>query len=491
MRKASSLLSPALRVIRNPHFWFVVVMLVIGVIFHYPQQILSTESPSLFPSPDITRHAVERVFFLLPITYAGFILGIKGGLSSLVLALAIMLPRIFLLSQYPVDALLETGSIIVIGGMVNLWFHMHRRNIIQRKSVEEMLTKIIDGSSISAFVINKQHKVTHWNTAIEALSSVKKDEIIGADKQWEAFYTEKRPTMADLIVDGAQANEIEAYYQDKCKKSDLIADAYEAEDFFPALGGDGKWLHFTASPIKDSRGEVISAIETLQDVTERKSAEENLHYYLQEITRAQEEERKRIARELHDSTAQNLIALLHQLENLLVDETKLPVRDAKALWKLHERIRDILQETRRFSRDLMPSILDDLGLLPALEWITGELKSEYGVETSLKIVGSERRLPQEAELLVFRIVQEALRNVAKHAQASKAEVVIEFRENGMTVTVSDDGIGFQLPEQLGALPHIGKLGLAGMQERARLLGGSLRLKSELGTGTTVFVEIPI
>ena len=85
----------------------------------------------------------------------------------------------------------------------------------------EMLTRIIDGSPIPSFVINKQHKVTHWNTASEALSGIKREEIIGTDKQWRAFYTEKRPVMADLIVDGAPASDIEVFYQDKCKRSDL------------------------------------------------------------------------------------------------------------------------------------------------------------------------------------------------------------------------------------------------------------------------------
>jgi two-component system sensor histidine kinase DegS len=146
---------------------------------------------------------------------------------------------------------------------------------------------------------------------------------------------------------------------------------------------------------------------------------------------------------------------------------------------------------RKFSRDLRPSILDDLGLLPALEWITGELKNEYGVETSLELVGSEKRLSQEAELLLFRIVQEALRNIAKHAQASRAEVTVEFDERKIAVTIRDNGIGFQPPENLGALPYKGKLGLAGMQERVQLLGGSLKLDSESGKGTTVFVEAPI
>jgi PAS domain-containing protein len=107
------------------------------------------------------------------------------------------------------------------------------RDITERKNMEEMLTKIIDGSSIASFVINKQHKVTYWNTAIEALSGIKKGEIIGTDGQWKAFYTENRPVMADLIVDRASADEIEVYYRNKCKKSLLIDGAYEAEGFFP------------------------------------------------------------------------------------------------------------------------------------------------------------------------------------------------------------------------------------------------------------------
>ena len=142
--------------------------------------------------------------------------------------------------------------------------------------MEKMLARVIDASSIPAFVVNKQHKVTHWNTAIEALSGIKREEIIGTDEQWKAFYTEKRPVMADLILSGAAKDEVELFYRGKCKKSYLIDDAYEAEDFFPALGRDGKWLHFTASPIRDNSGEIIGAIETLEDITERKQAEEQL-----------------------------------------------------------------------------------------------------------------------------------------------------------------------------------------------------------------------
>jgi signal transduction histidine kinase len=129
--------------------------------------------------------------------------------------------------------------------------------------------------------------------------------------------------------------------------------------------------------------------------------------------------------------------------------------------------------------------------MPALEWLTGELTKEYGVKTSLKVTGSERRFSPEAELILFRIVQEALRNIAKHAQATKAEVKVEFDKHKVQATINDDGVGFELPQSLGDLVQTGKLGLAGMQERVQLLGGSLKLKSEVGGGTTIVARVPI
>lgn len=491
MHISSGLLSSVRKVIRSPHFWAVLVLFAIGVILHYPEQLTPWGATTISSLLGTTRHTAERVFFLIPITYASFIFGIRGGVASLVAAGFIMLPRAIFISEVPADAILESIGVIIVGGVVNLWFYMHRKNIAQRRSIEEALVRIIDGSSIPSFVINKQHQVTHWNTAIEALTGIKREEIIGTDEQWRAFYHDKRPVMADLIVDGASENEIASYYKDGYKKSRLIDGAYEAEDWFSTPGKSRQCHHFTASPIRNNDGEITGAIETLQNITERKKAEENLRYYLQEITKAQEEERKRIARELHDSSAQNLIALLHQLDNLLTDKTKLPVSEAKALWGFYEQIRDTLQEVRRFSRDLRPSVLDDLGLLPALEWVTEDLKSTYWIEVDLKVLGDERRLFPETELLLFRIVQEALRNIAKHAEATRAEVEVKFDEDRVTVTISDNGKGFKPPESLGALTPTGKLGLAGMQERVQLLGGRLKLESKPGKGTKIFVEAPV
>ncbi len=228
-----------------------------------------------------------------------------------------------------------------------------------------------------------------------------------------------------------------------------------------------------------------------RDITEEKQMQENMRLYIQQITRAQEKESSRIARELHDSTAQELIALLHQVEGLLRDRAKLPLSEAKALWRIHEQIKGILQEVRYFSRDLRPSILDDLGLRAALEWLVEQLETEHKVECHLIVVGQERRLASETEVMIFRIVQEAIRNIGKHSQASKAEVTVKFEQKETTITVKDNGVGFQLLESVGDLTRAGKLGLAGMQERAQLLGGSLSIQSEPGIGTTIVVKASV
>jgi len=354
----------------------------------------------------------------------------------------------------------------------------------------EMLAKIIDGSPIASFVINKQHKVTHWNIAIEALSGIKREEIIGTEEQWRAFYAEKRPVMAELIVDKAPANTIEAYYRGKCKKTGLIDGAYEAEDFFPDLGTTGRWLHFTASPIRDDNGEIIGAIETLEDITERKVAEDNLRYYLREITRAQEAERKRIARELHDDTAQLLGSLSRQLDNFIRKKHGFAPNEVLILKDLQAQLNRGVQGVDRFVQDLRPSLLDDLGLIPALRSLARGLQESDGIGVDLKVLGGERRFSPDVELLLFRIVQEALNNTRRHAQASEAQVVVEFAEDRTKVTITDNGRGFELPGRLDDFTRSGKLGLAGMQERAQLLCGTLEVKSTPGKGTTVMVEVP-
>lgn len=146
----------------------------------------------------------------------------------------------------------------------------------ERLSIEQELHQMIHGSMIPTFIINRDHIVTHWNRACEELTGYKSYELVGTDRQWTPFRASKRPTMADVIVGEMSEQDVNKYYGDKWKKSILIKEAYEAEEFFPHIGENGKWIFFTAAPIKSEEGKIIGAIETLRDSTQEKKAQEEL-----------------------------------------------------------------------------------------------------------------------------------------------------------------------------------------------------------------------
>jgi PAS domain S-box-containing protein len=145
-----------------------------------------------------------------------------------------------------------------------------------QKQAQQLLTQIIDGDPVPTLVINARHVITHWNHACEQVIGMQAADMVGTRKQWSAFYSAERPILADLIVSGEVDNLLTLYGNKKLRRSPVIEGAYEAEDFFPQMGERGRWLYFTAAPLRNAGGEVIGAIETLQDITERKSAETEL-----------------------------------------------------------------------------------------------------------------------------------------------------------------------------------------------------------------------
>src|SRR6266536_5545546 len=208
-----------------------------------------------------------------------------------------------------------------------------------------------------------------------------------------------------------------------------------------------------------------------------------------QILNAMEEERKRIARELHDETSQVLTSLLISLaileESITTPEARARIGDTRKL--AHQTLRAI----RNLSIDLRPSALDDLGLLPALRWYVKEYQQKCSIAVEFVAQNFKQRLPPEVETALYRIVQESLTNTARHANAHKVIVTVKEHADAVYVTSTDDGIGFNVGTLHKTPDQERGLGLAGMNERAVLLDGSLDIHSIIGRGTTIEVRIPL
>jgi signal transduction histidine kinase len=228
------------------------------------------------------------------------------------------------------------------------------------------------------------------------------------------------------------------------------------------------------------------------EVAERRAAESQVRELLGQLVSAEEDERRRLARELHDSLGQHLAALtlgLHAME-----------QDGALPATLHERVGKLLAATRRLedevdrlAHQLHPAALDDLGLDDALRELALAWQQDAGIEVEVHLRGLRgRRFPRELETTAYRIVQEALTNVRKHAGASRVGLIVEARGEMLRVIVEDDGRGFEAPVRAGPAGAPGRqLGLRGMTERAALAGGRIELETAPGQGTTLYLTLPM
>lgn len=256
---------------------------------------------------------------------------------------------------------------------------------------------------------------------------------------------------------------------------------------------DGRVLHLeaVATRFEDPEGRRFTQL-ILRDVTAQRLQEAGLRTYAAHVLRAQEEERKRIAQELHDDTIQSIILLYRQLDELEGEARQVSPELARRLMAARQAASELADSLRRLTGGLRPPMLDDLGLTPAIRWLVDDMAQRVtGLRARFEVVGMPRRLGPDMELGLFRIAQEALRNVERHAQASSVWVRLAFKEASVELTVRDDGQGFKVPLPGEAGPvATGRLGLVGMQERARLLGGSVTVQSALGAGTVVHATVP-
>ena len=471
-----------LEAVRSVEFLAAIAMFLVAIPLHYPEQLLpflNIESPSSVLG--LERLAVERLFLLLPITYLGFLFGMKAGLTGSALALVIMLPNALLTSEYRVDALGEVGGVVAAGAVINVGFERLRRERERRRLVgeqlrvsEERYREIFENAHDGIWLQDMQGRITMANRACAEITGYAPEELVGM--RVKRLLSEEPLNKARQIRKRLLAGE-------------TINEPYEQEII--KRDGTSALLWLTPSLIT-SQGWPTGFQFIARDITEQAHMQENLNFYLQQVTRAQEHERQRIAQELHDETAQSLLLMAQRLDSLASTAKKRLNRDVAAeLQEVRATTIEALMELRRLAQDLRPRILDDMGLVPALEWLADDLAEQDGIEARVEVDGTLPRLSEEGQLLLFRIAQEALRNIGKHSGASEATLSLRAYGDRLEMRVVDNGEGFTLPKAVGDLAATGKLGLLGMHERARLLGGTLDIRSERRKGTTVVVELPV
>ncbi len=477
----SSVINQLARLIRRPGFWLIIATLILITIPHYGEAL---EHPAflthIFANLGMSRHSLERILYLGPIIWAGFLFGWKGSFITSLAALALMLPRATVLSLHITDSIFESAGVFVIGNVFALSLEALRRERERRAQLElaklevqkseKRYRDLFENAFDAIWIHDLEGNVMAANKATAKLTGYAEDSLVGMN-------------VKDFL--SAENLKLASQVRHQLMENKPIKQPYEQR--ITRMDGSVALVELATSLILD-QGEVIGLQNIARDVTEHKRMQENLDYYLRQATRAQENERKRISRELHDDTIQSLITLSRQLD-VLTSSDGLTEDHRQRLEEILKLTNDIIRELRRLSQDLRPATLDRLGLLPALEWLAADISQFSGLEIKVGVKGAERRFSEETELMSFRIVQEALRNVWRHSEASRAEITVEFGERATRISVSDNGKGFNLPQTVGDLARDNKLGLVGMHERARLLGGTLSVNSRIGEGTTVTIEL--
>lgn len=352
-------------------------------------------------------------------------------------------------------------------------------DITERRRLEEALrdseefsSSLLSNSPNPILVINPDTSVRYVNPALEKLTGFSCVKLIGKKPPYP-WWTDETSHEKSKDLEKAMHNGVR-----------------RMEELFQKKDGEQFWIEITSTPVVKG-GKLKYYLANWIDITEQKRLRDNMQFYIAESIKAQEEERKRIARELHDETVQSLASLHITLHNMMVADKQLSEDTKLRLERLGITIDRIMEEVRRFSHELRPGLLDKLGLKASLGFLVEEMKAGDNIRCHVEVIGSEQRLSPESEVILFRIAQEALHNVVKHSKATNAMVTVEFTRKKVRLSIIDNGTGFKVPRRLGNLARKSKLGIIGMSERARLLNGSFCMNSKPGKGTVVTVELSL
>jgi len=351
------------------------------------------------------------------------------------------------------------------------------KDITQRKLAEDALMEserfsrtLLVNSPNPVIVIEPDTSINYVNPALTKLTGFSSRDLLGtkAPYPWWSKHS-RHQTSADLL-------------------GTLRKRSGKYEDTFRNKKGELFWVDISYALI-ETHGRLKYYLGNWVDVTDRKRLKENMQFYITEVTKVQEEERKRIARELHDGPAQMLAALSIDVYKILGDDL-FPKLGQQQMKILIANINNVHDEVCRISQELRPGLLEKIGLISSLGLLMKNLEERANLCCTITTKGIVKRLAPEAEVLLFRIAQEAMNNIRKHSKATDVSLCIRYEKNVVKLTIDDNGTGFELPHDIGDFARNSKLGIIGMHERIQLLNGKLTFMSYPGKGTTVKAEIP-
>jgi len=440
-------------------------------VFQWPRQaVMGQRLDMLIPERFRTRHAAHIERF-----GATGATGRRMGGESIVL-MALRANG----EEFPIDASIshhgENGRNLYTVILRDATERVRSQALLARS--EARLLGILDSAMDAIITVDEHQHVVLFNAAAEAMFGCRQSEAVGAPLSW--FLPERfRDGHADHVR--------------RFGESIVNARRMGAQRVVTGLARDGREFPIDASISQLADGDAKFYTVILRDVSERVRAEAALRESKEELQQlassahaAREQEQSRVARELHDELGQALTALKMMVAWVDHKTGRQDLEMTGKLERMSTLIDDTLQATRRISTALRPLILDDLGLIPALESVVESFVDRTGVECSFRADG-DLNLEDARKTAVFRIVQEALTNVARHAKATRVEVRITQDDDTIAVDVRDNGVGFNLPDERSRYSR----GLLGMRERAYLLGGTFTITSLPGSGTNLVVRIPV
>ncbi len=343
----------------------------------------------------------------------------------------------------------------------------------QQWGIEGNLRTLFETVLDGLIIINSQGIVEAFNPAAEKLFGYGAAEIVGQN--------------ISLLMPEPYRERHDTYLQNYARTGipHIIGTTREIQAL--RRGGDLFAIELSVSEFRQNGAR--GYIGVVRDISERKKAEENHKRLLQQLITAEEEVRRCIARDLHDTVGQSLLSLMLELHNAAEETT--PVSPQRC-HRLFQQTRALLEEVRRLARGLHPSVLDDLGLSAALGRFTDEYARMHALQVDVYLQGvTTHRLPRPLETTLYRIAQEALSNVVKHAHARQVSVLLEQQPTQVQLIIEDDGQGFDVEQTRAESLARGQLGLSNIRERASLFGGTVTVESAPERGTTLYVQIPL